>query len=79
MKEQDIIKIQLKSKQSCKNCKYAEWEYTEKGNIKRSRAGTCHRKVPAIIKPSCMKIKISKSAIWADGKDGSTCMLWEEK
>jgi len=72
-------------KKGCKNCKYAEWARTEKGNIRRSVAGTCKYKViPPVLPDSIGKFALDQIAhcmcptgIWVG--DGQNCRCFEAK
>ena len=67
----------------CKNCKYAKWIRTEKGNIKTSRPGSCEYVVELPLLPDSIeknysfnqKYLFSKIAIWPG--DGIDCKVYK--
>jgi len=63
----------------CATCKWAEFERTAKGGIKRSQPGDCQYPVASIplpVMPDAYVIRIRRvGAIWPD--DGHTCQKWQ--
>ena len=65
------------SEQSCKTCKFAVWQLTDKGNVRRSQYGTCDVLFIKPSFPSSYSITFHKSVIWpSTGKD---CSYYEAK
>jgi hypothetical protein len=61
---------------TCANCRWAEFERTDKGNIKRKQHGTCTW--PALVVPAlplCMeRPTFYRRGIWPNYQD---CPVWE--
>ena len=70
-------------KQSCRTCRWAEWERTPTGRIKQNCSGQCvypvaHIRLPDSITENVMFTKNPpRNAIWT--KDGTNCPCWEER
>lgn len=70
-------------KQSCKTCKFAQFQLTDKGNIKRKVSGKCNYeiaipKLPSAVTKSALNNNVfHKSAIWPD--EGTECPTYEKK
>ena len=60
----------------CKNCVYGIFQLTEKGNIKRSKHGTCVYKIPFRSLPACVTTsEYSFAAIWIDMGTKCPCFV----
>ena len=69
-----------KAEQTCKICRHAEWQKTEKGNIRTSKPGTCKYEIKWPILPECYydrKPLMSRSSIWPDEGRGCECFNLE--
>lgn len=68
---------------SCKKCKHAKWQLSEKGNIRASIYGKCLVVVEKPLIPQCMEDKFNREWNWiARGRtiwvrDGKDCKLFE--
>lgn len=53
---------------SCLTCKWAKWQLTDKGRIRRKLYGTCTVEVQMPIAPKCDHMTRNRMAIWATAK-----------
>ena len=62
----------------CRDCKFAEWKLSEKGNIRISQSGDCMAPLPKMppMPDSMLMQPIIKYAIWP--KDGTNCPAFEQ-
>jgi hypothetical protein len=62
-------------KKGCKNCHYAEWRLTDKGNIKRSIAGRCKYKIIPPVLPDSIGRQTREDLVIAEvrAKQGKKC------
>lgn len=64
--------------QTCKTCRWAQWQRTPRGTILKRVAGICtyHVEWPNI--PTCQRMPMAdKHGIWP--KDGATCKCYERE
>ncbi|MEM8519022.1 hypothetical protein RCH05_003597 [Janthinobacterium sp. CAN_S7] len=61
---------------SCKDCKFAKFEFTATGRISRTNGGRCMFG-PTFVVSAAMKVNISINSIWPD--DGTDCKVFEQK
>lgn len=64
---------------TCKTCKYATFELTPTGRIKRNLVGRCSVPAPAPpVAPACFVFsKPLRAGVWPDM--GAACTAWESK
>lgn len=49
---------------ACRDCAWARWELTDKGNIRRTIAGRCAVPWTMPPVPACFTVRVEKSYIW---------------
>lgn len=78
--------MKKKIEKICRTCRWAEWEKTPTGRVKRSEAGHCVVEIPGMSLPvcctpeECEKVsagRFHKTGIWWDYE--KECPFWEGK
>jgi hypothetical protein len=63
----------------CKNCRFAEWQRNQNGNLYRDVAGRCTHPILTDVKsmpiPQCATVVVSHRGIWR--RDVYECLVFE--